>query len=45
MKNNDYQFNPADWQGRRQDQVESSYKVFGWAVIAGIIWIVLTIIA
>lgn len=28
-----YDFNPDDWQGRRKDQVESSYKAVGWTFL------------
>lgn len=37
MKNN---FEPNEFQGRRMDQVESSYKAIGWATAAFIIYMV-----
>ena len=44
MKNNNYNFDPADWQGRRQDQVESSYKIIGYSVIGLFIWLLVAAI-
>ena len=44
MRSNEYKFDPADWQGRRQDQVESSYKIIGWTVVFGLIWTILAVI-
>ena len=38
--NKDYEFNPEDWQGRRKDQVESSYKIMAWTILFFIIWII-----
>ena len=30
MKNK--KFNPANWQGRSQRQVETNYKIMGWSM-------------
>jgi hypothetical protein len=39
-KGETYKFNPEDFQGKRQDQVESSYKVIGWAMMMLVIYMV-----
>lgn len=43
-KNDEYQFDPNDWQGRRKKQVEYSYKVVYWTFTLGIIWTILALI-
>jgi hypothetical protein len=43
MKNNDW--DPEDFQGKSQKQVEASYKIIGWAISGMVIFSVMCYIA
>ena len=44
MGKNDKKWNKSDWQGRRSDQVENTYKIIDYTIIIGFSVIVMYII-
>lgn len=32
------EWNPRDWQGKSKHQLESSYKILGWAILGMVIF-------
>jgi type IV secretory pathway component VirB8 len=42
--NDCFTFKSEEWQGRRQDQVEASYKTFWWCILLTIITTILVIL-